>query len=153
LHFDSALNSAVTSGVSNCIYILCSVLISSAITVSPFPGNTALSLHVGTLLLNHETAPITNVSITLCAPISVEAFRASATAQLDLSACMTKSHTSLSLTLSITVIDVNEPPVFDATCLNLSAPGVGTVNQSIGFPLSRIASDPDTAHSTQSHSV
>jgi hypothetical protein len=74
----------------------------------------------------------------------VEAFSSSAVAQLNLNACMTYSHTSLSLTLSITVANVNEPPVFDVAHLNLSAPGAGTVNQYIGFPLSRLASDLDT---------
>ena len=84
------------------------------------------------------------MSITLCAPRSAEAFSQSVIAPLNLNACVAYSHVSLSLTLSITVIDVNEPPVFDVAHLNLTAPGVGTVNQSIGFPLSRLASDPDT---------
>lgn len=97
------------------------------------------------VLLNYETAAIVNVSVTLCAPRSVEAFNSSVTSPLNFNACKTYLHALLSLTLSIAVVDVNEPPVFDQTYLSLSAPGIGVVNQPIGFPLSSIASDPDVA--------
>ncbi len=122
---------------------MCSCLASFCFTDTSLLGNTSLRLRVGTLSLNYETAPIMNRSITLCAPRSVDALSLSATDRLSFSTCMAYLHTSLTITLVITVADINESPVFDVIRVNFSAPGVGTVNQTIGFPLSRIASDFD----------
>jgi hypothetical protein len=97
---------------------------------------------VNSVVHDFESAPVINATLSVCAPRNADAFN---TSSLYYSTCLAYSHTLLSVTIELSVLDINEPPVFDVARLNLSSPGVGTVNQAIGFPLSRIASDPDTA--------
>jgi hypothetical protein len=87
---------------------------------------------------NFEVSLVFNVSVTLCAPAVLHL-------QLNYSTCISSAHTLMPLVVTIVVTDVNESPVFSTAAVNLTAPGVGVVNQSIGYPLSQLAVDPDTS--------
>lgn len=62
---------------------------------------------------------------------------------LTSTACVDHAHDVISICFNVSVLNRNDPPVFTSATVEFSVPAFGVVNQSIGFPLARIAYDED----------
>lgn len=105
-------------------------------------GGNSLQLALSSSTLNYEVAQGYTFDIVLCEPQSVSGYVSWGT-PVTYGNCVTSAHSTVSIPVIITVIEVDKPPVFSVSSLNLSAPGVGVANQAIGFPLSSVVTDPD----------
>ncbi|MDR3411412.1 MAG: hypothetical protein P4L87_10810 [Formivibrio sp.] len=98
---------------------------------------------VVSLPLDYSVAKRYNVTLSVCVPQAIAGFSAPGI-PAAYAVCEAALHADTSATLTIDLSPINKPPVFTLPSLSFSTPGVASVGDTIGFPLSLYAVNPNT---------
>lgn len=109
--------------------------------------NNALGVGVGPLLsvypLDSRVKSQYTITMTVCVPQAISAFASVGTA-VAFASCEAGGHADILIPLNITVLQTEKPPYFNIPFVNISTPGVATVNTTLGFSLISATVNPNT---------